>query len=405
MPKTFFGRCASDQPGDDSVQVDLTALIRNLVLFDTYILESIRLKELPHLVHAFGLDGLSNLLQSGALRIHCDAFTFGQTGQLAILESRRQRGILPLGSYSISTIRQANRETYIEKCLTIVDQMTSFQPKLRSRIKEVITSTLIGWPENFGAVALAQLKGDLANNAPVAKLLVAKSLAAHLNKSAPGEFNMRIRQLGDADFRVESDIGPRFGMDDRETHGIVERGLLGVGGLNQRIESMQVFSAVTGFAPEEVSVLGGKLSFLMNPLLTEEQQKTFQRVLDIHGLPGLDRVDAHTKVDAAKLLEIRVSPECKGFRYWLHRVQDASDVEIREAVDGLKSRLSSFVHQRAGTSVRLLVTTGIGFVPVVGNILGPTLGLLDRFLLEKLIPYSGPAAFINRLYPSIFERD
>lgn len=50
------------------------------------------------------------------------------------------------------------------------------------------------------------------------------------------------------------------------------------------------------------------------------------------------------------------------------------------------------------------VAKGIGSAsfPVVGNILGTALGVLDHFLLERILPFSGPAAFMNELYPSIF---
>ena len=58
----------------------------------------------------------------------------------------------------------------------------------------------------------------------------------------------------------------------------------------------------------------------------------------------------------------------------------------------------------AGQVMRFPAVTGIGTVPVVGPALGFVAGALDTFLLKKLIPYSGPGAFINRQYPSLFNK-
>lgn len=69
----------------------------------------------------------------------------------------------------------------------------------------------------------------------------------------------------------------------------------------------------------------------------------------------------------------------------------------------LQARLSTLAHTKLGRGMRFITITGIGFIPVVGSALAPVLGGLDRFLLEKLFPHSGPASFINNLYPSIFK--
>jgi hypothetical protein len=34
--------------------------------------------------------------------------------------------------------------------------------------------------------------------------------------------------------------------------------------------------------------------------------------------------------------------------------------------------------------------------------MGAGVGAIDMFFLEKILPYSGIAAFVNQLYPSIF---
>ena len=62
------------EPGarDITVALDIEGLIRRLLLFDTYILYSVRLKEIPELVRHFGYEGTIALLTSGALEICCE---------------------------------------------------------------------------------------------------------------------------------------------------------------------------------------------------------------------------------------------------------------------------------------------------------------------------------------------
>jgi len=406
LSRRLISRCAVlDKEGDDA-QIDLTAFIRRLVLFDTYILESIRLKELPHLLRVFGYDGLVTLLQSDALRIHCDAVTLGSVGQLSVLNWRRQKGLLPLGSYAFSTVRITNWHSYIEECLRVLDPVVTLTSNERVKLENVIKSSLVISPSDFGTMSLTQLKTDMAKNTPIIKTLVMRTLKDKLGASVtPDDFTIKIDQIDDSDFRAESDIADRFSLDQLDAHKIIESALLAVGGLNQRIEEMRAYSAISGFLPDEVAIFGDKLSFLVEPLLPRVQEEKFQRVLNIKEVPELDHIDKRTKLDAEKLLKIRDSVECREFRTWLSTIGSASDSEIRERVASLQARLSALAHIRPGKVSRFLTITGIGFVPAVGSVLGPVLGILDYFLVDRLIPYSGPATFINEIYPSIFKRD
>jgi len=59
----------TQDPGASDIRVtlDVESLVRRLLLFDTYILYSVRLKEIPDLVRRFGYEGALALLGSGAL--------------------------------------------------------------------------------------------------------------------------------------------------------------------------------------------------------------------------------------------------------------------------------------------------------------------------------------------------
>ena len=81
-------------PGD-IISVDLAGFVLRLILFEKYIVQSVRLREFPQLLQAFGFPAVHELLTSGAINIRCEALTVGQVGQLAILEPRARKGLLP----------------------------------------------------------------------------------------------------------------------------------------------------------------------------------------------------------------------------------------------------------------------------------------------------------------------
>ena len=74
---------AAKVKSEDREQTEFFAaeFLERLILFEEYILESIRLKEIPHLVQLFGNSPVLELLKSGKLKIYCDAVTMGSTGQ------------------------------------------------------------------------------------------------------------------------------------------------------------------------------------------------------------------------------------------------------------------------------------------------------------------------------------
>jgi hypothetical protein len=114
-----FGSIAREEgePGG-LVLMDVGALVRRLVLFEQWTIESITLKEVPALIAVFGANGLLKLIDSGAVRVVCDAMTAGQIGQAAGLRATLTRGALPFGSYRIVSVGIAQegegRQNYIQ---------------------------------------------------------------------------------------------------------------------------------------------------------------------------------------------------------------------------------------------------------------------------------------------------
>lgn len=118
--------------------------------------------------------------------------------------------------------------------------------------------------------------------------------------------------------------------------------------------------------------------------------------------PDLGVLADEGRLKLDKVLEIRETKECKEFRDWLTGIDTATDEEIKERIDGIRARIGNFLGGIPGKSVRLLISTGLGFIPS-GAAISFVESLGDTFLLEKIFPASGPIAFINKMLPSAFE--
>jgi hypothetical protein len=207
---------------------------------------------------------------------------------------------------------------------------------------------------------------------------------------------------GDADtYRVSTDLGERLHITELETHKIVERGLIGVVALTQTLGEMKAYSAVSGFRDEELPLFGYKLDFLAEAVSSQSKEESFRRVIDIAELPAFPLDECRISVE--KLLKIRDSSEAREFRDWLGSLGNVNDKEIRERVSGLRATLGLKVGSEVGKYMRFLVTTGVGLIPGV-VVPGIVLSAVDQFAVDKLLPRSGIAAFVNELYPSIFEK-
>jgi hypothetical protein len=392
-------------PNDQDSQVDLAAIVVRLLLFDHYIIDSVRLKEFPPLVRALGVKGVEALLEAGCVEIHCDARSVGQTGQLAILEDRQQRGILPIGCYSFSLVAMPDREEYLHGCLQEVQPQLGIPLKKAIKLKQKIVKRIIEPPDGLGQAGMDQLQRDLADDRDVARV----ALLRHLHQEEQREdldlanIECSLDEIADRDFRATTNLRA-LGYDEQREHEIVERALLAVGGVNLRLEQMQALSAITGLRGEELPIFDSKLDYLARQLDPDVQVERFHRVVELAGLPDpAAAIDTGQVMDIEKLLKVRETDECREFRNWLRGVDAATDQELEERIASLRARVSEAMQSRAGRAVRFGVTTGSGFIPGAGIVVAPTLGVIDAFLIDKLLGDPGPAAFLSREYRSLFD--
>jgi hypothetical protein len=402
-----FGRIAHEQGDSGHVVVDVGSLVRRLLLFEQCTVESIALKEVPALISTFGADGLLALIDSGAMRIVCDVMTAGQIGQTATLKVTEKRGgLLPLGSYRLASVsiplEGPGRKDYVHNALQEVHKAPiSF--KEAKKVKLALASRLLTYSPGAANAGIADTNDELRRRHPVIWDAIRQAVIMESGGDPGQDSDFSVESLGnEGDFRVSTSLVTQHGLTVEKEHKLVERGILAVAGMNQRIHFMESFGAVTGFRDDEVSLFESKLAFIIRQVDPEAQEQRFERIATIAGLPGLDNMPVGTKIDVDRLLKIRDDTECRELRSWIRSIDTETDEEITARFESVRSRLASAVESQGGKAVRFLVTSGAGAIPIVGLAAGPLISAADTFLLEKVIGKPGPTTFLSKNYRSIF---
>jgi hypothetical protein len=167
--------------------------------------------------------------------------------------------------------------------------------------------------------------------------------------------------------------------------------------LNEHFELMEAYDAVADARETEVQLIDAKLASVLQAVDPERQEQRLTRVLEIANLPDPETVIG--KVNVERLLEARQDKEIVDFRQWLRTLDNATDTEIEERVNGLRERISAAVYSPAGKAVRFAATTAADLLPFGGVVAGA----LDEFVLEKVIAEPGPVSFLGSTYGSFFE--
>jgi hypothetical protein len=390
-----MGASAILSPERTVVEVDLDGLIRRLLLFEKYVLVSVRLQEFPLLAKHLGYEGLRDLLSANLIEIRCECLQLAQMGQSGFLGDR----VLPLFSYKFEWLDAHDKPKYIRDCLQELHAVPTLQRKQVSKLKRAIDGAVRDLPsEAMRSQLFPIFQNELLCNQNLVRTAVEMVLRERLGISDL-PFSLTVHQEAPDIFTVDTDIHSRVMISEIEVHKIVEAGILGVAGLCQSIGETKHYSAISGFRDKELPLFRHKLDFLASAVSSQHKEQSFQRVLDIGGLPQFS--DGEGAVNVERLLKIRDMAEAREFRDWLGEVGQASDQEIKDRVAGLRARAGLKISSGTGRAMRFLVTNALGLIPHPAAT--ALVNVLDQFVLDKLLPRSGIAAFVNELYPSIFK--
>jgi len=402
LREKLLAPCVVVDPGSGQViDADVGALLLRILLFEGNMIDSIRLQEFPHLVRVLGVDQVRALLDDGELQINCDARTFGRMGQ----KDSAGNAVGSFDTHDIRLISLADRDEYIGGALQEMQKSLLLPLKKEIKLKRSIVRRIIDPPETLGQAATAQMRRALADNRDVCRISLGRSLQQAGHQVDVSTLRIEIEELSgdDPDFRTRTNLS-LLGIEPNEEQELVGSALLGVGGINLRLEEMQTFQVISGFRDSELPIFDAKLDFLAAQITPETQAARFQRVLTLAGLPDPGEALAQgVRINIDKLLAVRESSECREFRSWLRTLDENTDREIEDRVNGLRARVSEVFQSGTGRVIRFAAVTGSGFVPVAGLPLSLGLGALDSFALDRILGDPGPSAFLSTKYKSLFD--
>ena len=391
-PIADFERTESGQIHVTNVDVGL--LVRQLLLFDKVIIRSIRFRELPVLVKAFGQSGLRALVDSGLLHFFCDQL-YAVT-DVAMNGSRR----LPPSHFNVGIVRTANAPEILRREFHALQAVPGLKNSQRMAIEEAVLDSQMYYPTEFGDVLLKQIDGELRSGSTALKVGMFEKLQRMNLKNylSTYDFKLQIEETQPRVFRIQAPFVQDFGLAPEISDEIIHSGVRSSANLSQRLLEMTELSALSGYRDDEAGLLFGKLASLIshNPRAIEEQ---FKRVIEIADVPDFK---PNQRMDVERLLAARESNECRAFRDWLPEASDLGDEELNTMTHGFKNRISTLGSSKTGKLLRIAASTGISSIPIAGTVLGPIASILDTFLVDHFLKRSGVVGFLSDIYPSLF---
>jgi len=128
---------------------------------------------------------------------------------------------------------------------------------------------------------------------------------------------------------------------------------------------------------------------------------TSLRVLELTDIPNLLVVG---RIDVESFLKIKDSNECQAFRSWLTTTDKINDEQLKRLITGFRARAASLIASPSGKTLRFAANAALGLIPGYGMAISLAEGVVDTFLLDKLLPSSGVLSFLNNAIPSVFKR-
>jgi hypothetical protein len=247
--KRIHGPCSIRLPTMDDVDFDVGLFFRRLLLFDTYLMHTIRLMEFPHLVRMVGYEGVIDILNSGVLKIDCDATILAEISHLTATKSKKRKGGIKLGSFSFATMKTAEKKQYVSSCLECISAISGITFKQKKKLKRAIVDRILPFPENSGDQSITNFRQDVISNRPVVKSAVIHQIKKQKNLTVNNtalqvHFTQGLEE--EDEFDSETNMSSLIGLSEKEIHEILQSALFGVGNLNRRIENMQCYNAYSG---------------------------------------------------------------------------------------------------------------------------------------------------------------
>ena len=215
--------------GRTVTNVNVGALVRRLLLFDTVVVKSFRLREFPVLIRAFGKDGFRQLLGSGFLKFNCEftvlAGDFARNGVRSV----------PLEHFHFGIVDAFNREHDLRRELAALQSISGLKNEDRAALEEEIWISLVRPPSSFGKDLLAQVENDLRVNTPALRVAISQQLTEQHPTFRESELQVQVEETTSRVFRVKNNIADMVGLPKAKAHDVVQKAVFAVTNLGHRL--------------------------------------------------------------------------------------------------------------------------------------------------------------------------
>ena len=372
---------------------DMGGLVRRLLLFEKYIVVSIRLQEFRFLAQHLGYARTRDLLNSGLLEIRNECVQMADVGSSNLFGAPK---LAPM-HYQFNWIEFHDRKGTTSTHLECLRDVPTISQKESSRLRGQIAGLINPLPHQAKRI-FGESFFEEVGNTPLVKQAVRQAMS-RLNLPAPPQFEIAVIRESSDIVRVETDLTRTYAIPLADAHKACQHGLLAIATLMQQIGEMNVYRALSGFREEDSPLFRTKMSQVFaEQLSSTERERDFQHVVELTGLPDYNY---NERLDVDKLLKVREAPETRVFRDWLQQGGASSDAEIKDLTAGYRNVLGHVLNDKFGKSLRLLLSTAAGMIPKYGLVAGPMASVAD-LILADLFPRPGVTAFIHELYPSLF---
>lgn len=372
----------------------LGELVEKLLLFDKIIVNSQRLNEISYLINHFGLDPTLNLLKSQSILFHDEILRIGSFNiDNAYLIGKCRFEI-------VTTVPQKHLDANLQRIQESTDLTSSRFKELENYLVPLISN----YEDESHVKHFTQFHNDIINNNRTVRQSISNKIRKEKNVTInPDEIIFNIEALsGDHnEYIYDTNIHDFVDITAKIKHNIIINSLLSFDNMNQRFLEMKTYEAISGFREKELNILDEKIKFLLSSVDSEVNQESFRRVFEIADLPDFSNVQPED-IDINELLEIRNSDDLIYFRSWLNEIENSSDEEIREMINSYKIKAGNFLSTKFGKGLVWIISTASD---IVAPGLGSSFGIVDSFLLDKVLPNNEAVSFLNNKIPSIFKNN
>ena len=182
----------------ETIFVDPGALLARLLLFETYVVDSFGMGEVPDIVNLLGFDGTMDLLESGALRFSAFRLLAASLDG-SRLNLKMDPGTNPSrpGHFAITNVTIDTPEHAHSECLEIVKRLSHLSHSQRMDLQQRLRTALVPIPENYGLSSTAQTHRELDRDTSSLARACAHVLSMRLDRLVkPKEIKLEVEREG-----------------------------------------------------------------------------------------------------------------------------------------------------------------------------------------------------------------